>query len=695
MLAECPALRGPRQRRSSTLIAGLRHERPTSRRASTSSARATRRTPSTSSGTGRVALETFVPGARAACLIETIDAGDVSAGRGSSRRTAGTSTPARSTPSARSPSTARACARSATTTRLGYELMQRFAQVMIERCRRPGSGCSTSMATARVAEHRAAAAPMAPLPVPRRAAPRARPPTRGRSTLEPRAARRRGFAPGQFTMVYAFGVGEVPISVSGDPSRRAARPHGARRRRGHDRAICARAAGRGARRARAVRHRLAGRRPRRAATSSSSPAGSASRRCARSSTRARPPRRPTARTCSSTARRTPDDLLYPSELERWRERPASRSTSRSTRPSDDWRGQVGVVHDADRASALRPDATTALRLRPRDHDALHRSARCSTRGVAPDRIHVSLERNMNCGVGHCGHCQLGPTSSAATGRSSRYAQRRAPARRCGSCDGQRRKPKLAVWKFASCDGCQLSLLDCEDELLALAGEVEIAYFLEATSAIVAGPYDLSLVEGSITTAARRGADPARSGGSRRRWSRSAPARPPAASRRCATSPTWTSSSSIVYASPGVHLDARDLDADRRPRPGRLRAARLPDRQAPAARGDHRVPARPPARRSRLQRLHRVQAARQRLRHGRARHALPRAGHARRLRRALPGVQPRLLRLLRADGDAEHAVARPRWLQRLGADRPRPRARLPHVQRRRAEPFRRRASPADG
>jgi coenzyme F420-reducing hydrogenase gamma subunit len=62
------------------------------------------------------------------------------------------------------------------------------------------------------------------------------------------------------------------------------------------------------------------------------------------------------------------------------------------------------------------------------------------------------------------------------------------------------KPKLAVWKFASCDGCQLSLLDCEDELLALAGEVEIAEFLEATSGSVAGPYDLSLVEGSITTA---------------------------------------------------------------------------------------------------------------------------------------------------------------------------------------------------
>lgn len=62
------------------------------------------------------------------------------------------------------------------------------------------------------------------------------------------------------------------------------------------------------------------------------------------------------------------------------------------------------------------------------------------------------------------------------------------------------RPKLAVWKFASCDGCQLSLLDCEDELLAVADAVEIANFAEASSAVVEGPYDLSLVEGSITTA---------------------------------------------------------------------------------------------------------------------------------------------------------------------------------------------------
>ncbi|MFI0732538.1 oxidoreductase [Streptomyces sp. NPDC021225] len=71
------------------------------------------------------------------------------------------------------------------------------------------------------------------------------------------------------------------------------------------------------------------------------------------------------------------------------------------------------------------------------------------------------------------------------------------------------RPALAVWKFASCDGCQLTLLDCEDELLPLAGRVRIAHFLEMSAAedsrepatlAGTGPYDLSLVEGSVTTA---------------------------------------------------------------------------------------------------------------------------------------------------------------------------------------------------
>ena len=61
------------------------------------------------------------------------------------------------------------------------------------------------------------------------------------------------------------------------------------------------------------------------------------------------------------------------------------------------------------------------------------------------------------------------------------------------------KPKLAVWKFASCDGCQLTLLDAEDELLAVAGAIDIANFPEASREVLPGPYQLSLVEGSITT----------------------------------------------------------------------------------------------------------------------------------------------------------------------------------------------------
>jgi sulfhydrogenase subunit delta len=62
-----------------------------------------------------------------------------------------------------------------------------------------------------------------------------------------------------------------------------------------------------------------------------------------------------------------------------------------------------------------------------------------------------------------------------------------------------RKPKIAVFKFASCDGCQLSLLDAEDELLGIVGAVEIAYFPEASSTMLKGPYDIGLVEGSVTT----------------------------------------------------------------------------------------------------------------------------------------------------------------------------------------------------
>ncbi len=62
-----------------------------------------------------------------------------------------------------------------------------------------------------------------------------------------------------------------------------------------------------------------------------------------------------------------------------------------------------------------------------------------------------------------------------------------------------RRPTLAVHKFSSCDGCQLSILNMEDELLSLAGALDIAYFLEASRATRPGPYDIAIVEGSVTT----------------------------------------------------------------------------------------------------------------------------------------------------------------------------------------------------
>ena len=149
------------------------------------------------------------------------------------------------------------------------------------------------------------------------------------------------------------------------------------------------------------------------------------------------------------------------------------------------------------------------------------------------------------------------------------------------------RPTLAVWKFSSCDGCQLTLLDCEDELLAIAEGIEIAYFPEATSGELEGPYDVSLVEGSVTTAhdLERIQEIRAQSGLLVTIGACATAGGIQALRNFADVREWIP---LVYASPGVHLHARDLDADRRPRQGRPRAARLPDLED-AARRDGAAP----------------------------------------------------------------------------------------------------------
>src|SRR5271166_6957239 len=89
------------------------------------------------------------------------------------------------------------------------------------------------------------------------------------------------------------------------------------------------------------------------------------------------------------------------------------------------------------------------------------------------------------------------TSSARTGQFSATNEFGTYWRNMSS--KSERKPRIGVFKFASCDGCQLSLLDAEDELLGIAEAIEIAHFPEATRAELKGAYDIALVEGSITT----------------------------------------------------------------------------------------------------------------------------------------------------------------------------------------------------
>src|SRR5439155_11583136 len=218
-----------------------------------------------------------------------------------------------------------------------------------------------------------------------------------------------------------------------------------------------------------------------------------------------------------------------------------------------------------------------------------------------------------------------------------------------------------------CDGCQLSLLDCEDELLAVAGAVRIAHFLEASRAVVAGPYDVSLVEGSVSTPS----DVDRIHRIR------AESKLLVAIGACATAggiqalrnfADVDEFRSIVYARPEYLSTLDNVHADLRARDRGPGVARLPHRPATAARHPGRGADRAPAGPAAAQRVFRVQSARYAVRPGRAGDTLPGPGHRGRLRRAVPGVRARLLRLLRPGRDPEHARPdRPAARARHGRD----------------------------
>ena len=190
----------------------------------------------------------------------------------------------------------------------------------------------------------------------------------------------------------------------------------------------------------------------------------------------------------------------------------------------------------------------------------------------------------------------------------------------------RAAPSLAVWKFASCDGCQLSLLNCEDELLTLAGALEIALFHRDDAAPRSpGPYDLSLVEGSISTPEHLERIQAVRAASRRLVTIGACATAGGIQglRNFASAGEYVST---VYAHPDyiATLETSTPMADHVEVDLELHG--LPDRSPPASRGDHRLPRRaspsPPG--------HSVcQECKGRgngLRARRSRHGLPRACH---------------------------------------------------------------------
>ena len=219
------------------------------------------------------------------------------------------------------------------------------------------------------------------------------------------------------------------------------------------------------------------------------------------------------------------------------------------------------------------------------------------------------------------------------------------------------RPRVGVVKFASCDGCQLTLLDLEDELLAVVEHFEIVDFPEATSSRSPGPYDVLFVEGSVSEPAHlerivelRRQTPLPRHDRRLRHGRRHPGAPQLGRPRRLPGRR--------LRPPGVDRLAGPLHPDRRARDGGRGAARLPDRSGPAGGAPDGAHDRAPAAAARRVGLHGVQAPRRRLRDGQQGDPLPRPGDPDRLRGDLPALRPRLLRLLRPARAGQRRRARP-------------------------------------
>lgn len=243
-------------------------------------------------------------------------------------------------------------------------------------------------------------------------------------TLELAAGEGTAFAPGQFNMLYVFGLGEVPISISGDPAKSGVLTHTVRAVGAVTRAL------RGLRRGGVVGLR--------GPFGSAWPLDQAAGRdvVVMAGGIGLAPLRPAVyhllahrdrygRVVVLYGARTPADLLYTRELARWRGRfdvqievtvdaaPVPATAGRA------WRGHVGVAGTLLPLAEFEPSDAVALVCGP---EVMMRFAIADLRhrGLAPEQIYLSMERNMRCAIGLCGHCQFGPAFVCKDGPVFRY-----------------------------------------------------------------------------------------------------------------------------------------------------------------------------------------------------------------------------------------------------------------------------------
>ncbi len=225
--------------------------------------------------------------------------------------------------------------------------------------------------------------------------------------LEPLQGPQLEIRPGQFTMLYAFGIGEVPISVSGDLSVRGPLVHTVRAVGAVTEAICSTRPGETI----GVRGPYGNSWPVEEAEGRdvllvAGGIGLAPLRPVLYHVLAH--RRDYGRLILLYGARTPGDLLYVQELDRWRGRPDLDVRLIVDAAAGPWDGQVGVVTKLLDRAPFDPDATTAMVCGP---ELMMRfvAQGLLEQGLPLEDVWISMERNMRCGVGLCGHCQLGPT----------------------------------------------------------------------------------------------------------------------------------------------------------------------------------------------------------------------------------------------------------------------------------------------